>query len=144
MGPADDQYGQAHITFRVNDGIDETTHQFILQVLSVNDAPSWSVIGDVDVPEDAAVAGAGYTVEVTESGSRVTHSGWATNVNAGPANDYKDGTVDQAQSLVLDFGQLTNADLFSVAPTIAETTEGTWDLTYTLAHNAYGTSVVTV
>merc|ERR1712000_391764 len=80
----------------------------------------------------------------TEVEQRVV--GWATNVSAGPANDYKDGTTDVAQTVEFNLTSLTNADLFTGTgqPAIAKTAGGTWDLTYTPAHNAYGTSVVTV
>merc|ERR1712000_196773 len=73
--PASNQHGETILTFTISDGVDWTQKQLRLIVNAVNDEPSWSVIGDVEVPEDAAAAGTGYTVVETADGSKVTHSG---------------------------------------------------------------------
>merc|ERR1712096_339392 len=63
LSPAADQHGETLITLTVKDGTDSTEYQFKLQVNSVNDAPSFDMVNvDVEVLEDAAVAGSGYTV----------------------------------------------------------------------------------
>merc|ERR1711964_530456 len=154
LSPAAYQHGQALITLTVKDGTDSTYYQFKLKVNPVNDAPSFDVAGNVEVLEDAAVAGTGYAVVATADGSQVTHVGWATHISAMP-EDILVGTVvtdisgtagDESQTQSFDnssFGITTTgtfSDLFSVAPVIvidaSDATNIKGDLIYTLAPDA--------
>merc|ERR1711964_186896 len=154
LSPAAYQHGEALITLTVKDGTDSTGYQFKLKVNPVNDAPSFDMAGNVEVLEDAAVAGSGYTVVETAGGSKVTHAGWATHISAMP-EDILVGTVvtdisatagDESQTQSFDntsFGITTTgifSDLFSVAPVIvidaSDATNIKGDLIYTLAPDA--------
>lgn len=91
---------------------------FVVTVLAVNDAPSFTRGSDQTALEDA--------------GPQVVNN-WATNISR--------GTPDEAWQ-TLQFNITTNNDgLFAVLPTINATTG---QLTYTPAPNANGTATVTV
>jgi VCBS repeat-containing protein len=94
-----------------------TTQTFTITVNPVNDAPSFNLIGNQTVNEDAGAQSV---------------SGAVTNMSAGPANE-------SSQTLTLTATNDNNA-LFSVQPSIAA--DGT--LTYTPAPNANGSAIVTV
>ena len=121
--PAPNAFGSAIVVASLDDGGDNTPPNvststpktFTINVLPVNDAPSFSLLGsNLTVDEDAPP----------------TPILWATGITAGP------GETQTVNFLVSN----NNAQLFSVAPTI--TPSGT--LNYTLAANANGTALVTV
>ena len=115
--PAANQSGVATITVTVNlSGGGTLTDIFTLTVLSVNDRPSFSVLGAQTVLED--------------SGPQ-TVPNFAGNISAGPLED--------AQSISFTV-TVTNPGLFSVAPSVSSV--GT--LTYTPAPNAHGDANVTL
>ncbi|MFA5328473.1 MAG: T9SS type A sorting domain-containing protein [Prolixibacteraceae bacterium] len=101
-----------------NGGVDQTaTQTFTISVTSVNDIPSFLAGTDQTVLEDAGVQ---------------TVSGWATGINAGPANE-------SAQMLTFMVTNDNNA-LFIVQPAI----DASGNLTFTPAANAFGTASVSV
>ncbi|PZV16161.1 MAG: hypothetical protein DCF22_05835 [Leptolyngbya sp.] len=122
---APNAFGSAVITATLRDnggtangGVDAAApYVFTINVLPVNDAPSFTKGANQTVAED--------------SGPR-TVSGFASNITAGPG----EGSSQVVSFLVAN----DNPSLFSVAPTISPT--GT--LTYTSAPDANGTAVVTV
>jgi VCBS repeat-containing protein len=123
--PAADANGSATIRVKLHDGggtasggSDTSAEQtFTITVAAVNDAPSFA-------------AGSGQSVN-EDSGAH-TVAGWATSIAAGPSNE-------SGQSL--DFRVSNdNAALFAIAPVVAP--DGT--LTYTPAHDASGSAIVTV
>ena len=123
---AADGNGMATVTVQLHDdggtangGVDTSAAQtFTINVMAVNDVPSFTKGADQTVLEDA---GAQTAVE------------WATSMSAGPANE---------SAQVLDF-IVTNDNnaLFAAQPAI-EAVSG--NLTYALAANANGAATVTV
>ncbi|MHA3774436.1 M36 family metallopeptidase [Verrucomicrobiota bacterium sgz303538] len=116
--PAANQHGSAVVTLRVLDGGGKSTDlSFTVTVSAVNDAPAF-------------IAGANQTV--AEDCGPQSLPGWATSVNAGPANE-------SAQILEFD---VTNdsPSLFATPPSI--TSNGT--LNFTPSPNAYGSATITV
>ena len=115
--PPANQSGVALITVTVNlSGGGTLTDTFTLTVLSVNDRPSFSILGAQTVLEDAGAQ---------------TVPNFAGNVSAGPLED--------AQSISFTV-TVTNPGLFSVAPSVSSS--GT--LTYTPAPDANGDASVTL
>lgn len=122
---APNAFGSAVITATLRDnggtlngGVDAAApYVFTINVLPVNDAPSFTRGANQTVAED--------------SGPR-TVNGWAGAITAGPG----EGSSQAVSFLVAN----DNPSLFSVAPTISPT--GT--LTYTAAPDANGTAIVTV
>ena len=121
--PAANAFGSAIVVVNLSDSGSNSapnvntssTRTFTINVLPVNDAPSFSLLGsNLTVNEDAAP----------------TPILWATGITAGP------GETQNVSFLVNN----NNAQLFTVAPTITPT--GT--LNYTLATNANGRAIVTV
>jgi hypothetical protein len=111
------QSGLAVITVNVNDGGLTTRTSFVVTVNSVNDAPTVTLGANQTVLEDAAP---------------VVVNQWATGISTGAANE---------ATQTLNFQVTTDhPELFSVLPAISSA--GT--LTYTVASNANGQSVVTV
>jgi hypothetical protein len=116
--------GVAKATVRLQDdggtasgGKDTSAEQtFTINVLAVNDAPSFTKGSDQTVLEDAG---------------KQTVANWATLLSAGPANE-------SAQTLRFLVSN-NNAPLFAAQPTVSPT--GT--LTYTPAANAVGAATVT-
>jgi predicted outer membrane repeat protein len=102
-----------------NGGIDTSTLQtFSINVLSVNDAPSFTKGANQTVNEDAAAQ---------------TVNNWATAISPGPADE-------SGQTLTFQVTNNTNTSLFSAGPTISST--GT--LTYTPAADANGSATITI
>jgi len=102
-----------------NGGVDTSTLQtFSINVLSVNDAPSFTKGTNQTVNEDA--------------GAQTVNS-WATAISTGAADE-------SGQNLTFQVTGNTNAALFSAGPAISST--GT--LTYTPAANANGSASITV
>jgi hypothetical protein len=124
--PAANANGSATITLKIKDngetangGVDESaTQTFVINVTSVNDAPSFTKGGDQTVLEDAGAQSV---------------TGWATAISAGPANE-------SAQTVSFEITGNTNASLFSSAPAVSATGE----LSYTPAANANGSATITI
>lgn len=123
---ADNANGTAMVTITLSDdggtangGVDTSTSKtFAINVIGVNDAPSFTKGADEEVLEDSGL----HTIP-----------GWASSISKGPTSD------EDTQSVLFTVTN-DNNDLFSVQPAIAA--NGT--LTYTLAPNAFGTATVTV
>jgi len=122
--PATNAFGSAVLTATLRDnggttngGIDSSVpYVFTINVLPVNDAPSFTRGANQTVNEDAPAQ---------------TIVNWATGISPGP---------NEAGQVVAFQVSNDNNALFSVQPTISST--GT--LTYTPAPNAFGTATVTV
>jgi len=117
--PAKDANGSATITVKLkdtggtaNDGVDETTDEFTIEVLPVNDMPTIRI---------------GRSLIVNEDCDPQTFVGWATGITPGPANE-----SDQSVEMVLS---TSNDSLFATLPSI-NPNDGT--LTFELAENANG------
>lgn len=115
--PVANAFGDVTITIAVNDGSFSTVETFVLTVLPVNDAPSFTKGANITVAEDAGAQ---------------TIAGWATALSRGPANE-------SAQTLSFTVSNNANG-LFSAQPAISPS--GT--LTFTPAANANGSATVTV
>jgi len=116
--PNDDWFGADSFTYQIEDGHGgSATGQVTVNVLPVNDPPSFTVGPDQEVLEDA--------------GPQIIQD-WATGISAGPSNE-----ADQAVSFVVS---TDNDALFASAPAISP--EGT--LTFTTALNANGNATVTL
>jgi uncharacterized repeat protein (TIGR01451 family) len=117
--PTDDLNGNDSFVYVVTDsgGLTDTATVSVT-IRSVNDAPSFTKGADETVNEDTGAQSV---------------SGWATGISAGAANE---------SGQVLTF-TLTNDNnpLFAVQPALDE---GTGDLTYTPADEAFGSAIVTV
>jgi len=111
--------GMDSFTYDVTDGANTVTATIFVTVTPVNDAPSFSNTGDVNQMEDDGM---------------VTVNAWAFNISPGPADE-----AGQNLTFVLD--EVTNPALFSVLPAVDP---GTGNLTFTLATNANGSSVVEI
>ena len=116
--PAANQSGVATISVTVNlVGGGTLSDTFTVTVVSINDAPSFSIPSTQTILEDAG---------------STTIPNFASNVTAGPLED--------AQSISFTVTVKTNPGLFSVAPTISSS--GT--LTYTPAPNENGEALVSL
>lgn len=116
--PAANQSGVATITVTVNlVGGGTLSDTFTLTVVSINDAPSFSIPSTQTSLEDAGP---------------ITVPNFASNVSAGPLED--------AQSISFTVTIKTNPGLFSVAPAVSSS--GT--LTYTPAPNENGEALVSL
>ena len=110
--------GADSFVFRASDGVATSNLATVtLQVLAVNDAPSFKVGANQNANED--------------SGPQVL-AGFATNISPGPA--------DESAQVVNFVLSNSNSALFSAQPTLAP--NGT--LSYTPAPNANGTATITV
>lgn len=110
---------QRSVSISMDDGAGGNSAMSVvtLNVLPVNDAPSFTKGSNLTVSEDA---GAQSIV------------GWATGISAGPADE-------SGQTLTFTVSNTNNA-LFSVQPSI----DGSGTLSFILAANAYGVTTVTV
>ncbi len=123
--PADDSSGIATVDVVLKDdggvtygGVDSTTHiTFTITVGAVNDAPSFSNIGNQSVLEDVGAQ---------------TVSAWATGINVGPSDEN-----GQTPSFIVTND---NTSIFSDQPAISPTGE----LTFTPAADANGSATVDV
>jgi hypothetical protein len=108
-----DNGGTAH------NGVDTSTLQtFSINVLSVNDVPSFTKGANQTVNEDAGAQ---------------TVNNWATAISPGPANE-------SGQTVSFNITGNTNAALFSAGPVVSSTGA----LTYTPAANANGSATITI
>jgi gliding motility-associated-like protein len=106
------------IAITVTDGIDPSASTVkVVQVLAVNDAPSFTKGADISVHEDAAAA---------------TYNGWASNMLAGPSDEI-------LQTLSFSTSNDNNA-LFEIQPSI----DANGKLSFKPAANMFGTSNVSV
>ncbi|MCU1347583.1 MAG: hypothetical protein JWO56_613, partial [Acidobacteria bacterium] len=102
-----------------NGGVDTSAPQnFTINIIAVNDAPSFTKGADQNALEDSGP----HSV-----------SGWATAINAGPADE-------AGQSVSFNVTGNSNPALFSAGPAVAP--DGT--LTYTPAPNANGSATISV
>jgi VCBS repeat-containing protein len=121
---APNAFGSAQVTIAIHDnggtangGADTSANQvFNINITNVNDAPSVTKGADQAVLEDAAA---------------VTVNGWATGISAGPN--------EGSQTVSFNVSNDNNA-LFSVQPAVSPAGV----LTYTLAPNANGGTIVTI
>ena len=126
--PAPNANGSATITVQLHDdggtangGVDTNAAQtFSIDVLSVNDAPSFT---------------GGLNQTILEDAGPQTVVGWARNILPGPAT-----AVDESGQVMDFLVSNNNPSLFSAAPVISSI--GT--LTYTPASNANGSATITV
>src|SRR5207245_4726390 len=103
-----------------NGGVDTSTLQtFSINVLSVNDAPSFTKGANQTVNEDAGAQ---------------TVNNWATAISAGPADE-------SGQTLTFQVTGNTNASLFAGPISI---NSSTGNLSFTPTANAGGTATITV
>ena len=123
--PADNANGVATVTVTLSDdggtgggGSDAFSDTFTITVTPVNDAPSFTKGADQSVLEDAGAQ---------------TVAGWATAINAGPANEAD-------QTLVFTVTNDNNG-LFADQPMVDP---ASGNLIYTPAADAHGTATVTV
>jgi VCBS repeat-containing protein len=117
--PTANANGADSFTFKVNDGrLDSNTASVEINIVAVNDAPSFTKGADQTVLED--------------SGAQSV-AGWATAISPGPADE-------STQTVSFEITGNTNAALFSAGPAVAA--NGT--LTYTPAANASGTATITI
>jgi CSLREA domain-containing protein len=118
INPAANENGTTNITVTINRTGGPESKTFLLTVIAVNDAPSFTKGVDQTVFEDAGPQ---------------TVNNWATGISAGPADE-------SGQVLTFQVTGNTNASLFSAGPAISST--GT--LTYTPAANANGDATITI
>jgi hypothetical protein len=118
INPAANLSGTAAITVTVNRTGGSESKTFMLTVVPINEAPSFTKGADQTVNEDAGAQ---------------TVTNWATNISPGPGDE-------SIQVLTFQVTNNTNAALFSAGPAISST--GT--LTYTAAANASGSATITI
>jgi hypothetical protein len=128
--PAPDSSGTALVTVQLHDnggtangGVDTTTQTFHINVLLINDAPTFTAGPDQTVLEDAGAQ---------------TVTGWATTVSP---DQYPTPAANEAGQLLNFIVTNSNNALFAIQPAIDPAT-GT--LTYTPAPDTNGSAVVTV
>ncbi len=116
--PAADFNGTLTVPITASDGLGVSApFDLIITVTSVNDAPSFTAGGDIEINEDNGA---------------YSESGWASAISSGPANE-----STQSRAFIVS---ATNSGLFSSVPSISLT--GT--LSFTPAPDANGTSTVTI
>jgi len=123
--PAPNANGSATVSVTIydnggtaNGGVNTSAAQtFTINVMAVNDAPSFTKGADQTVFEDAGLT---------------TVASWATAISAGPADEV-------GQTLTFNLSN-SNAALFSVQPAV--NSAGT--LTFTPAPNAFGSATITI
>ena len=116
--PETNYFGSDSFVYVANDGQTNSIAATVnIQVLPVNDAPTFTRGGDQDCNQTATAQ---------------TIPGWASNISVGPANE-----AGQTVNFIVSND---NNTLFTVQPTIAP--DGT--LTYTTASGVYGTANVHV
>ncbi|MCB8924158.1 MAG: tandem-95 repeat protein [Ardenticatenaceae bacterium] len=118
--PVADWFGSSSLTWNGFDGIDyaASTAALSITINAVNDAPSFTRGTDQTVAEDAGLQ---------------TVTGWASNMNLGPANE-----SGQTGTFVVSSN---NTTLFPTPPAIDAVTG---DLTFTPAANVFGSATITV
>jgi trimeric autotransporter adhesin len=117
--PDPDFNGSDSFTFTVNDGtVDSNPASVDITVNPVNDPPSFTSGPDQSVIEDA--------------GPQIV-TGWATDIQAGPANE-------SDQTLTFNVTANSNPALFSDGPAI----DSSGTLTYTPAADTTGTATITI
>ncbi|MFZ5814412.1 MAG: tandem-95 repeat protein [Bacillota bacterium] len=114
--PAPNRFGSATITVSVSDGAATAKETFQVKVTGVNDAPSFTLAGDLLVDEDDG---------------KQSLTGFASSISAGP---YETG-----QKLTFEVS-VDNPTLFEFLPKITSSGQ----LTFTTALHAFGSATVTV
>ena len=121
--PDPDFFGSVTLSLQASDqgstgsgGALTASETLILQVESVNDAPSFVKGANININEDA--------------GPQIVN-GWATGLSVGPANE-------SDQTLEFIFTANSNPDLFAVPPAVSP--QG--DLTFTPAQDAFGIAIL--
>lgn len=122
--PAANANGSAQVTVTLSDdggaangGASSSAATFTIQVIAVNDAPTFTP---------------GVNVSVSADSGENTFSGWASAISAGPANE-------SAQGLGFTVTVTSNPALFAVAPSVSA---ATGDLTFSLAAGETGAANV--
>jgi hypothetical protein len=115
--PAGNVSGMVTITVTIDDGVATTSDTFTLNIVAVNDVPSFT---------------SGPNQSITQDSGPQSIAGWATAISAGPADE-------SGQVLTFNASNDNNA-LFSAQPAVAA--NGT--LTFTSAPGATGTTTVTL
>ncbi|HYW72647.1 MAG TPA: choice-of-anchor Q domain-containing protein, partial [Pyrinomonadaceae bacterium] len=117
--PAANLFGTATITVTVNGSNGESmSDTFVLTVIAVNDAPSFTIGPDQNVSVNAGAQ---------------TITNWAMNISPGPVDE-------SGQTVTFLVTNNTNLGLFSAQPIIAS--DGT--LTFTPATNTSGSATITI
>ncbi len=118
---AEDANGSSEITVELFDGTNTVEKKFTINVLSVNDQPSFTDTGDITVLEDS-----GSYADV-----------WADNETRfiGPSNENQDYEYRITQVVIAD-----DVELFSAEPAIDASTG---KISFTPAENAFGSAQVT-
>ncbi len=124
--PADDAFGTATVTVKLNDGLNSVSDSFTITVESVNDQPSFTDTGDITVGEDSGAYSALWVN--------------ATSINPGPVNEtqaYAFSMVENAEARVTN----GNTNLFTDEPAIDP---DTGRISFTPAEDANGSATYTV
>jgi hypothetical protein len=118
--PAADAHGTATVTYTLGDGTLNTTYTSVIEVLPVNDAPSFNVAQTVI-----------NLVEDQGAGATLVQSDFITSPSAGPADE---------SGQALSYTVTVNGDnVFALAPTIQTT-----NLVFSLAENVSGAATLTI
>lgn len=104
------------ISVSVNDGTQTATLSFTLNVIGVNDAPSFNLIGSLIIDED----------------SPAVNTNWVSSISRGPADE-------AGQTLTFEV-ENNNHSLFSVQPQVSSAGR----LSFTLAPDAFGSANVMI
>jgi len=115
-----DVSGTASFDYQITDGFNTAEAQVTLNILPVNDAPSFT---------------AGQTNLVATPGVTQTLTEWATNLSTGPANEASQSTV-----FAVTLADVPNG-FFSNFPTVSNTNG---DLNFEVAGNAVGMAEITI
>ena len=122
---APNMFGNTTVKATLSDGNSSVYHNFNIFILSVNDQPTFTDIGDVEVNEDCGI--------------KIVNWVNASSIILGPANEGTTHTFVIKNTAVTSLAG--NTSLFSAGPTINTQTGA---ITFTPAANANGTAVLTV
>ena len=118
--PAENANGSTEIKVTLDDEFDQVEKSFTITIRPVNDAPTFTAIGDVSVLEDCGAQ---------------TVTGWATDIAVGPANE-------STQALFVET-ICNDTELFDGETGLPDVSL-TGELSFTPKADAYGVATVTV
>jgi len=118
--PAANANGSTTVTMTLNDETNTVEKTFTIVILPVNDQPTFTDIGDVEVGEDCGI----QTVD------------WVSGYDVGPANETQTPVFSITQTVIAD-----DVLLFSAEPAI-DPLSG--KITFTPADDAFGSAQITV